>query len=146
MTTRGPKLKISVFDPHGDRLDLGKRWKRWLERFERELKYNGIDPASPEKSEVAQMALLIYSGQDVEDIHDSLPTPVKPEGIADINWTDYAKSKEKLNVYFLPQTSNDFALFELMRTRPLQDERTRNYAARLRKAAEKCDFENWSAN
>ena len=98
-----------MFDPHSDRLDLGKRWKKWLERFERELKYNGIDPASPEKSEVAQMALLIYSGQYVEDIHDSLPTPVKPEGMADINWTDYAKSKEKLNVYFLPQTFNDFA-------------------------------------
>ena len=109
MTTRGPKLKISAFDPHGDRLDLGKRWKRWLEQFERKMKYNGIDPVSPEKNELAQMALLIYFGQAVKGIHDLLPTPVKPEGIADINWMDYAKSKEKLNVYFLPQTFNDFA-------------------------------------
>ena len=37
-------------------------------------------------------------------------------------------------------------MFKLMRTKPVQDERTRNYAARLRKAAEKCNFENWSSD
>ena len=68
--------------------------------------------------------------------------PVKPEDVTDVHWTEYRKSKAKLNIYFLPQRSNDFALFELMKTKPLQQERTRNYAARLRKAAEKCDFQN----
>ena len=61
-------------------------------------------------------------------------------------WTDYRKSKEKLNLYFLPQKSNDFALFELMRVKLEEGERTRNYAARLRKVAEKCNFGNWSAD
>ena len=61
MATRGPKLKISAFDPYGDRLDLGKRWEKWLGRFERELKYNGIDPSSLTNSETAQMSLLIYA-------------------------------------------------------------------------------------
>lgn len=92
------------------------------------------------------MALLIYAGSEVEDIHDTLPTPVKPEGVTEANWTEYRKSKEKLNTYFLPQRSNDFALFELMKIKPMQDERTRNYATRLHKAAEKCDFENWSSS
>ena len=146
MATRGPRLKVLTFEPHGDRFDLGKRWERWLERFERDLKYNGIEPSLSENSEKAQMALLIYAGAEVEDIHNSLPTPVKPEGLREENWTEYRKSKEKLNEYFLPQRSNDFALFELMRTKPVQDERTRNYAARLRKAAEKCNFENWSSD
>ena len=145
-TRRGPKLKVSLFEPHGDRLDLGKRWERWLQRFERDLKYNGVDPNLPTHSETAQMALLIYAGTEVEDIHDSLPTPIKPEGLSDEQWTEYRKSVEKLNIYFLPQRSNDFALFELMRTKPQTDERTRNYAARLRKAAEKCTFEDWSAD
>ena len=73
MATKGPKLKILPFDPHGDRLnhDLGKRWERWLERFEGDLIYNGYDPNEAENSEIAQMALLIYAGTPVEDIHDS---------------------------------------------------------------------------
>ena len=144
--SRGPKLKIGLFDPYGDRLDLGKRWEKWIERFERDLKYNRVNPDLPTSSDTAQMALLIYAGPEVEDIHDSLPDPVKPETVSADNWTEYRKTKEKLNIHFLPQRSNDFALFELMRLKPEKEERTRNYAARLRKAAEKCNFQHWSAD
>ena len=77
MATKGPKLKISPFDVHGSRLDLGKRWQKWLTRFERELKYSGIKLNTD--SELAQMALLKYVGTEAEDIHDSLPNPVKPD-------------------------------------------------------------------
>ena len=146
MATKGPKLKILPIDPHGDRLNLGKRWERWLERFERDLKYNGCDPDEAEDSEIAQMALLIYAGIPVKDIHDSLPSSTRPSGITSEQWTQYRQSKAKLNQYFLPQKSNDFALFELMRVKPEEGKRTGNYAARLRKAAEKCDFANWSAD
>ena len=118
MATRGPRLKILTFDPHGDRFDLGKRWERWLERFERDLKYNGIEPSLSENSEKAQMALLIYAGAEVENIHDSLPILIKPEGISEENWTEYRKSKEKLHKYFSSRQSNDFALFKLMRSNP----------------------------
>ena len=31
------------------------------------------------------MASLLYTGIEVEDIHDSLPTAVKPEGLDDEN-------------------------------------------------------------
>jgi len=144
MTTRGPKLKITPFEPHGERLDLGRRWEKWTERFQRELLYNGIN--KQEKAETAQMALLIYAGNEVEDIHDSLPDPVKPEGVTDVQWTEYAKSLHKLNAYFVPQKSNDFAIFELMNIKPEEGEATHNYASRLRKAAAKCDFSQWSAD
>ncbi|CAB3988503.1 Hypothetical predicted protein [Paramuricea clavata] len=107
MATKGPKLKILPFDPHGDRLNLGKRWERWLEKFERDL---------------------------------------KPPSVSSEQWTEYRQSKEKVNQYFLPQKSNHFALFELMRVKPEEGERTLNYAARLRKEAEKCDFANWTAD
>ena len=60
---KGPKLKISPFDVFGERLDLGKRWEKWVERFTRELKYNGTDPL--EKPDMAQMALLTYAGTDL---------------------------------------------------------------------------------
>ena len=109
MANRGPKLKVNPFEPHGERLDLGKRWEKWLERFQRDLTYNGVDSA--EQPEMAQMALLICAGNEVEDIHDSLPEPVKPEETPDAQWTVYDRSLAKLNSYFVPQKSNDFALF-----------------------------------
>jgi hypothetical protein len=127
MATKGLKLKILPFDPHGDRLNLGKRWERWLERFERDLEYNGCDPDEAENSETAQMALLIYAGIQVEDIHDSLPSPTRPSSVSSEQWAEYRQSKEKLNQYFLAQKSNDFALFELMRVKPEESERTGNY-------------------
>ena len=66
MATKGPKLKVLPFDPHGDRLDLGKRWEKWVERFERDLRYNGCDPS--EQPEVARMALLIYAGTEIKAV------------------------------------------------------------------------------
>ena len=57
MAEKGPKLKIERFDVHGDRLDLGRQFEKWIDRFEREIKYNGVDLA--EKADMAQMALLI---------------------------------------------------------------------------------------
>ena len=80
MATKGLKLKVLPFHPHGDRLDLGKRWETWFKRFERDLKYNGCNP-SEQPEEVARTALLIYAGIEVEDLHDPLPVPVKPEGM-----------------------------------------------------------------
>lgn len=92
---KGPKLKILPFNPHGDKLNLGKRWERWLERFERDLKYNGCDPDEVENSQTAQMTLLIYAGPQVEDIHDSLPSLNRPASVTSEQWTDYQKSKGK---------------------------------------------------
>ena len=62
-SSKGPKLKVLPFDPHDDRLDLGKRWEKWFKRFERDLKYNGCDPSKT--PEIAKMALLIYAGTEV---------------------------------------------------------------------------------
>ncbi|CAB4032774.1 Hypothetical predicted protein [Paramuricea clavata] len=93
------------------------------------------------------MALLIYAGIQVEDIHDSLLYPLQGrQAFFFFLWTDYRQLKEKLNQYSLPRKSNDFALFELMRVKPEESERTGNYAAILRKAAGKCDFANWLAH
>ena len=135
---------MSPFEPHGDGLDLGRRGEKWTERLQRELTYNGIDRHA--NADMAQMALLIYAGTEVEEIHDTLPEPVKPEGVDDPHWKTYDKSMQKLNLYFLPQKSNDFAIFELMNVKPEPNEATHNYASRLRKAAAKCDFADWSAD
>ena len=97
MDTKGPKLKISTFEPYGEWFDLGKRWDKWGERFSRELKYNGGDVKS--NADMAQIALLIYAGHEVEDIHGSLPDPPKPEGTAAADWTSYMQSLTRLNLY-----------------------------------------------
>ena len=65
----------------------------------------GCDPS--EQPEVARMALLIYAGTEVEDLHDTLPVPVKPEGITTAQWRVYEKSKLKLKLYFSPKQCND---------------------------------------
>ena len=85
---------------------------------------------------MAQMALLIYAEPQVEDIHDSLPLPTKPASVQTTDWTGHRKSKTKLNQYFLPQKSNDFALFELMRVKwaKRQGITSRDYAKRQRNA------------
>ena len=71
---------------------------------------------------------------------------MKPEGIAEANWNDYAKSKAKLSAYFTPESCNDFAVFELINTKMRGDENVANYTLRLREAAQKCDFTGWNAN
>ena len=142
--SKGPKLKIQPFDVHGDRLDLGKRFEKWIERFERDMEYNGCPPDIAANAKKAQMALLIYAGNEVEDLHDTLPDPMKPEGITNEEWTSYAKSKAKLLNYFSPKKCNDYALFEMMQLKPETGEGASQYATKLRKAGDKCDFSNWT--
>ena len=103
MATKSPKLKVTPFAPFGDRLDLGKRWEKWVERFERDMKYNGVDPSDAATSEMTKMALLMHAGNDVEDLHDTLPDIPKPENVQEANWTDYAKSKGKLGGHIFRQ-------------------------------------------
>jgi hypothetical protein len=91
------------------------------------------------------MALLIYAGTEVEDLHDTLPEPGRPEGTEEENWTAYEQSKTKLKIHFSPKQCNDFAIFELLRMKIESSESITSYAMRLRKAVSKYDFTNWSA-
>ena len=47
--------------------------------------------------------------------------------------------------YFSPIKCNDYALFEMMQLKPEEGESANNYATKLRKAGDKCDFSNWNA-
>ena len=144
MATKGPKLKIAPFDINEDRLNSGRVFTRWLQRFERELIYGGV--VISEKPDVAKAALLIHAGIAVEDIHDSLPDPTKPEGVNAADWTSYVVAKTKLVDYFSPIVCNDFAIFELINTKMEGGETIASYTVRLRERATKCDFSNWSSD
>ena len=95
---------------------------------------------------MCQMALLIYAGTAVEDLHDTLADVQRPADIAEQDWSAYQQSKAKLNARFLPKKSNDFALCELVTQKPKNDESIIDFASRLRSYTEKCDFNNWSAD
>ena len=140
---KGPKLRIPPFDHEGDRFAVGSQWKKWIDRFERELCYNGLSITSTQHADLCQMALLIHVGPRVEEIHDSLPSPVPPLGET---WTVYQKSKQKLAAYFQPKQHNDFLLYELMQVRQAPDEALQAFYSRLRTAADKCTFDSWSAD
>ena len=144
MAQKGPKLKIQQFDITSNRLDCGRLWNRWIERFERDLLYQGV--IKGEKPDLARAALLIHAGVEVEDIHDSLPEVPKPENFTDGQWNNYEKSKAKLTQYFCPQTCNDFSIFELINTKMGGDETVAAYTLRLREVAKKCDFMNWNTD
>ena len=145
MAEKGPKLKILPFDVTTSRLEAGRAWKRWIDRFERDLAYNGVDAAA--KPQIAKAALLIYGGQELEDLHDTLPEATKPENMSDQVWgSTYVKSKTKLTNYFTPKSCNDFAIFELITTKIKGGETVSAYTLRLRELAKKCDFTNWSAD
>ena len=144
MANRGPKLKIEQFNVNADRLVLGRSFEKCLERFERELRYNDCDPAA--KPEIAQMALLIYAGADVEEIHETLPDPTKPETLPAAQWTSYLKSKTKLKQHFSPKLCNDFALYEMMTQWMKPGETVESFTLRLRDAAKVCDFTEWTAD
>ena len=92
------------------------------------------------------MAQRIYAGTTVEDLHDSLADVRRPAEIEVADWTDYRKSKAKLNARLLPKKSNDFAPCELMTLEPNSDESVIDFAGRLRKSVEKCDFRNCTAD
>ena len=47
---------------------------------------------------MAKMALLMYAGNDVEDLHDIIPDLIKPKNIAEDDWTEYAKAKAKVDI------------------------------------------------
>ena len=125
MAEKGPKLKILPFDVTASRLDCGRLWNRWVERFERDLIYQGVDKGA--KPELAKAALLIHAGVEIEDIHDTLPDVPKPENLTDAQYTSYEKSKRKLTLHFTPQSCNDFAIFELISTKMREDETVATY-------------------
>ena len=79
MSTTGTKLKIQSFDVHGDRLDMGTRFERRIERSEKDMEYNGYSPDDVANAKKAQIAPLIYAGNDVENLHDILPDSIKPK-------------------------------------------------------------------
>lgn len=66
---------------------MGKLQEKWLERFNRDLKYNEVNPEKSESAKMTYMTLLICTGTAAEDLHDSLPNPARPTATQAASWT-----------------------------------------------------------
>ncbi|MES9884606.1 MAG: hypothetical protein ABW185_27490, partial [Sedimenticola sp.] len=76
--------------------------------------------------------LLHYAGDEVFEIHDTLPD-TGDDG-------DYDKTKSALEKYFKPQVNKEFEIFEFRRMKQYESETVDQFATRLRQKAENCEF------
>ena len=110
------------FNVHED-ANAGRRWKKWLTRFERLLCGFNI---TADKRKTA--LLLHYAGPDVDDIHDTILTSGNE---------DY---KTVVDQYFSPQTNVAFEVFNFRQAKQKPDESLDSYHTRLRHLSQTCEF------
>ena len=85
------------FEVHADS-NAGRHWHKWLTPFEHLLVRLGIN--DPTRSSAL---LLHYAGFEVDEIFDTLSNTVTN--------SQYDKAVDKLNEYFLPQTSTAYEVY-----------------------------------
>ena len=129
MAQRLDLAPLSPFDPFTEPNSLGQRWKAWRRRFQTYLlAMNITDPTQ-------QRALLLYQvGQHTQDIFDTIPNNGQP--------ADYDTAMRKLEEYFLPKRNVTYEIFQFRQAVQQPGESVDQYATRLRKLAEYCEFAN----
>ena len=79
--------------------------------------------------------LIIYGGQEIADLDDSIPDPIL-EG----EQNEYTRLIAKLNQHFLPKKNKDYARFKLGNLVQEDDEPMATYYARIRAIAQRCSY------
>ena len=132
MTQRLDLALRSLFDPFTEPSSLGEGWKAWRRRFQTYLlAMNITDPTQ-------QRALLLYQvGQQTQDIFDTIPNNGQP--------TNYDTAMRKLDEYFLPKRNVIYEIFQFRQAVQQPGESVDQYATRLRKLAEYCEFADINA-
>lgn len=113
-----------------DSNDTAVRWAKWKQNIEREFRFFGIgDP------QLKRDGLIIYGGQEIADLDDSIPDPTL-EG----EQNEYTRLIYKLDQHFLPKKPKDYARFKFGNFVQQDDEPMANYYARIREVAKKCSY------
>ena len=130
----GGKNSIGKFDCYSDPSSLGKRWKRWLTSFELFADGKGliIQDDKDDNKQRRRALLLHLAGPDVQDVFLTL---TDTGGVK-----DYAKAVEALNGYFAPQVNPAYARHSFRQMQQKPGETIQQFATRLRKAAQDCDY------
>jgi len=130
MASKGLDLPLLAhFDPVSDPASIGQRWKAWKRRFTTYLSAMAIT------DDTQKRALLLYqAGTETQDIFETLPD----RGDA----KDFAKAMETLDTYFSPKGNADYEIFKFRTAIQSPEETVDQFATRLRKLAQTCDFQD----
>ena len=123
-------LTIKPFVKQTDHNETAVRWGKYKKDMERQFRFFGItDP------ELKKDGLLIYGGEDLIDIEDSLPDPPTQE-----NDDAYKILIRKIDNHFMPKKNKDFARFQMSELKQQNHERLADYYAKLREISRKCEY------
>ena len=130
MASKGLDLPLLAhFDPVSDPASIGQRWKAWKRRFTTYLSAMAIT------DDTQKRALLLHqAGPETQDIFETLPD----RGDA----KDFAKAMEKLDTYFSPKGNADYEIFKFRTAIQSPKETVDQFATRLRKLAQTCNFQD----
>ena len=103
VTVINRQLNIAPFQLTRDSNDTAIRWDKWKRNIERQFRFFGIEDPQLKKD-----GLLIYAGQEIADLEDSIPNPTLER-----EQNVYTRLINKLNQRFLPKKNKDYAHFKL---------------------------------
>ena len=132
ITVVNRQLSIQPFLVSHDTNDTAVRWSKWKKNIERQFRFFGIIDPTLKKD-----GMIIYGGQHIADIEDSLPDIPQQEGD-----DAYSTFIRKLDRHFLPKKNRDYARFQLGNLTQVADESMGKYYARIREVAQTCEFAN----
>ena len=113
-----------------DSNDTAVRWAKWKKNIERQFRFFGVEDPQLKKD-----GLIIYGGQEIADLDDSIPDPIL-EG----EQNEYTRLIAKLDQHFLPKKNKDYARFKLGNLVQQDEEPMTTYYARIREIAQKCSY------
>ena len=96
------QLNVKPFHATRDLTDTASWWDKWKKDIERQFRFFGITDPDLKKD-----GLIIYGGQDIADLEDSLPDPPTQE-----DDDAYQQLTQKLDRHFLSRKNKDYARFQ----------------------------------
>ena len=130
VTTR--QLNIQPFSISDDNNETALRWDKWKRNIERQFRFFGLEDPETKKD-----GLIIYGGQQIADLEDTLPDLPNDDG-ANV----YTQMIKKLDKHFLPRKNKDYTRFQFGNLTQNSNESMAKYYARIRDTARKCEFSN----
>ena len=114
-------LTIKPFVKQTDNNETAVRWGKYKKDLERQFRFFGVTDPETKKD-----GLLIYGGEDLVDIEDSLPDP--QAGESDDVYTILIR---KIDSHFMPKKNKDFARFQMSELKQESHERLADYYAKI---------------
>ena len=134
MATGLPQTHIPAFDATTDLSSQATKWKKWIARLEVFFIAHAINDSARKKA-----ILLLYAGETVTDIYDSIPDAEKEPAEGE---DAYEKVKSVLTTKFDKTINLDFEINQFRSCVQKQGQTLDQYYSLLCKLASTCGFDN----